>query len=48
VLEVVSGIAGEAGRDIDGSRLVPIGLAASVDGLFIVPMARHTFDRARA
>lgn len=48
VLEVVSGIAGEAGRDVDGSRLVPIGLAASPDGLFIVPMARHTFDRARA
>jgi hypothetical protein len=48
LLEVVAGIAGEAGRDVDGSRLVPIGLAASPDGLFIVPMARHSFDRARS
>lgn len=48
VLEVVNGIAGEAGRDVDGSRLVPIGLAASREGLFIVPMARHSFDRTRS
>ena len=48
VLEVSGNIAGEAGRDIDGSPLVPIGIAASPDGLAIVPMARHTFDRKRA
>ena len=47
VLEVATHVAGAAGRDVDGSRLVPIGLAASADGLFIVPMARHTFDRVR-
>jgi hypothetical protein len=48
VLEVVAGVAGAAGRDVDGSRLVPIGLAASGEGMFIVPMARHTFDRERS
>jgi hypothetical protein len=47
VLEVVANIAGAAGRDADGSRLVPIALAASPAGLSIVPMARHTFDRVR-
>jgi hypothetical protein len=48
VLEVAANVAGEAGRDVDGSRLVPIALAASPDGLEVVPMARHTFDRTRA
>ena len=48
VLEVVAGVAGEAGRDVDGSRLVPIGLAASGEGMFVVPMARHVFDRERS
>jgi hypothetical protein len=47
VLEVVTQIAGAAGRDVDGSRLVPISLAASADGLVVLPMARHTFERAR-
>lgn len=48
VLVVVTQVAGEAGRDLDGSRLVPIGIAANPDGLFVVPMARHAFDRARS
>lgn len=47
VLEVAANIAGAAGRDQDGSRLVPVALAASAKGLSIVPMARHTFDRTR-
>lgn len=47
VLEVAANLAGAAGRDVDGSRLVPIALAASPSGLSIVPMARHTFDRTR-
>ena len=47
VLEVVTNIAGAAGRDVDGSHLVPIALSASPAGLSIVPMARHPFDRAR-
>jgi hypothetical protein len=48
VLEVVAQVAGEAGRDLDGSRLIPIALTVSPDGLSVVPMARHTFDRTRA
>jgi len=48
VLEVVTSVAGAAGRDVDGSRLVPTCVAANPDGLFVVPMARHPFDRARA
>jgi hypothetical protein len=47
VLEVVTNIAGAAGRDVDGSQLVPIALSASPTGFSIVPMARHPFDRAR-
>ena len=47
-LVAYAGVAGEAGRDVDGSRLVPIGLAASGEGMFVVPMARHTFDRERS
>jgi hypothetical protein len=47
VIEVATTIAGEAGRDVDGSRLVPVAIAASTDGLFVVPMARHAFDRTR-
>ena len=37
---------GAAGRDVDGSRLVPIALAASPNALSIVPMARPP-DRRR-
>lgn len=48
LLEVAATVAGEAGRDADGSRLVPVGLAAAPDGLFVVPMARHSFDREHA
>jgi hypothetical protein len=47
LLEVASNIAGEAGRDLDGSRLVPIALAVDGDGLRVTPMARHAFDRTR-
>ncbi len=47
LLEVASNIAGEAGRDLDGSRLVPIALAADGSGLHVTPMARHSFDRSR-
>ena len=47
VLEVATNLAAAAGRDVDGSRLVPIALAASPNALSIVPMARHTFDRRR-
>ncbi len=48
LLEVTANVAGAAGRDVDGSRLVPIAVAAAKDGLRVVPMARHAFDRTRA
>lgn len=47
VVEVATNVAGEAGRDLDGSRLVPIGLSVTPDLVAVVPMARHPFDRAR-
>jgi hypothetical protein len=47
LIEVVANVAGEAGRDVDGSPLMPIGIGASAEGLFVVPMARHAFDAAR-
>jgi len=48
LVEVTANVAGAAGRDVDGAPLVPIGVAASPDGLSVVPMARHTFDRTRS
>jgi len=47
VLELCGNIASAAGRDADGAPLVPIALTATPDGLTIVPMARHAFDRRR-
>jgi hypothetical protein len=47
VVEVATNVAGAAGRDVDGSRLVPIGLTVTPDLLQVVPMARHPFDRTR-
>jgi hypothetical protein len=38
-------LADATGRDVDGAGLIPIGLAASRDGLSIATMARHSFDR---
>jgi hypothetical protein len=43
VLELITGLAGAVGHDTRGNRLVPVELAANVDALFIVPMARHRF-----
>ena len=48
LLELVGGVAGEAGRDVDGARLVPASLQARGDTLAVRPMARHPFDRVRA
>lgn len=47
VVEVITNVAGAAGRDLDGSRLVPVGLAVSGDEVRVTPMARHPFDRSR-
>jgi hypothetical protein len=47
VVEVMTNVAGAAGRDLDGSRLVPVGVAVSGDEVRVTPMARHPFDRSR-
>lgn len=43
VLGLVSGLAGAAGRDAQGNRLIAAQLQASSDGISILPMARHRF-----
>jgi hypothetical protein len=44
LLGLVSGLAGATGKDARGNRLVPVELAATREGLGIVPMARHRFS----
>jgi hypothetical protein len=44
VLDLVTGLAGATGKDTRGNRLVPAELEATVEGLAIVPMARHRFS----
>lgn len=43
VLQLASGLAGAAGRDAQGNRLVVAQLQASPDGLNVLPMARQRF-----
>ncbi len=43
VLELANGLAGAAGRDAQGNRLVAAQLQATADGLNVLPMARHRF-----
>ena len=45
VCTVTGGVAGAAGEDQDGAPLIPVALSASPDGLRVLPMARHPFDR---
>ena len=37
--------AASAGKDVDGAGLIPASLTATADGVRILTMARHTFDR---
>jgi hypothetical protein len=50
--QVVTGVsarlASATNRDEDGLGLIPVGLAASRNGLSIATMARHQFDRPRS
>jgi hypothetical protein len=46
LLTTAAGVAGGAGTDTDGAPLIPAGLKASRDGLRILTMSRHPFDRA--
>lgn len=45
LLDLARGVAVHAGRDGDGAGLVPVALAASPDGLVVLPQARHPIDR---
>jgi hypothetical protein len=47
LLGVSSALAAETGRDVDGAGLIPIALTATKDGLQVLTMARHAFDRVR-
>jgi hypothetical protein len=43
VLQLANGLAGAAGRDAQGNRLVVAQLQASAEGLHVLPMARQRF-----
>jgi hypothetical protein len=43
LLGLASGLANATGKDARGNLLVPVELAATPRGLFVVPMARHRF-----
>ena len=48
LLDLARAVAVHAGRDTDGAGLVPVALAASPDGLVVLPQARHPIDRVVA
>lgn len=45
LLGVSTALAAESGRDLDGAGLIPVGLTATENGLQVLTMARHAFDR---
>lgn len=45
VLSVTTGVANATGEDVDRAPLVPAAITASPNGLRVLTMARHTFDR---
>ena len=47
VLSVTTGVAHATGEDVDRAPLVPAAITASPNGLRVLTMARHTFDRVR-
>jgi hypothetical protein len=44
-LSVLTRVASKAGVDVDGAGLIPAAITSGTDGLHILTMARHTFDR---
>jgi hypothetical protein len=44
-LTVLTRVASKAGVDVDGAGLIPVAITSGTDGLHILTMARHTFDR---
>jgi hypothetical protein len=47
LLQVVTALSAESGQDVDGAGLIPIAMSASENGLSVLTMARHSFDRIR-
>jgi hypothetical protein len=45
LLTVVTQVAAATGKDQDGAGLIPAALTATPDGVRILTMARHSFDR---
>ena len=45
LLDLTAGVAASSGVDMDGAPLVPAAVAATPDGLAVLPQARHPFDR---
>lgn len=45
LLTVATRVAASAGKDVDGAGLIPASLTATADGVRILTMARHMFDR---
>lgn len=45
VLRVTTAVAAEGGIDRDGAGLIPVALTASKDGIQLLTLARHAFDR---
>ncbi len=45
LLRVSATLARESGRDLDGAGLIAVGLTATKNGLQVLTMARHSFDR---
>lgn len=47
LLDMCTAVATQAGRDVDGTGLVPTALAATDEGLAVLPQALHDFQRVR-
>lgn len=47
LLGVSTALAAESGRDLDGAGLIPVGVTATENGLQVLTMARHAFDRVK-
>ena len=45
VMTLTTAVADASGADVDGAGLIPAALTASSDGIRVLTMARHAFDR---
>jgi len=45
LLTVAARVAAQSGTDLDRAGLIPAAIRATKDGVVLLPMARHTFDR---